>query len=39
MWILKKNYGIHHIKQLEVSQVREFYQQLKKRSNQRQAEA
>lgn len=29
--------GIHHIKQLEVSQVREFYQQLKNRSNQRQS--
>jgi integrase/recombinase XerD len=27
--------GIHHIKQLEVNHIREFYQQLKTRSNQR----
>lgn len=27
--------GVHHIKQVEVKQIREYYQQLKQRSNQR----
>lgn len=35
LYYLEQN-GIHHIRQLEVNQVREFYQQLKNRNNQRQ---
>ncbi|MEO7044113.1 MAG: tyrosine-type recombinase/integrase [Ferruginibacter sp.] len=35
LYYLEQN-GIHHIKQLEVNQIRKFYQQLKHRSNQRQ---
>lgn len=35
LYYLEQN-GIHHIKQLEVNQIREFYQQLKNRNNQRQ---
>jgi integrase/recombinase XerD len=34
LYYLEQN-GIHHIKQLEVNHIREFYQQLKYRSNQR----
>jgi len=34
LYYLEQN-GIHHIKQLEVSHIREFYQQLKYRSNKR----
>lgn len=34
LFYLEQN-GIHHIKQLEVKHIREFYQQLKFRSNQR----